>query len=497
MNKRYIIGSALLALLAWGCKTGEVVQNPPLELPVAYGVKRDSSANLASENWRMFFEDQKLKRLISNALEHNQDVRKTLERIEIANAQMLAGKRGWLPSVNGVAGASQKKFGDYTMDGVGNYDTNFSENLTEDQHIPDPYKNFMVGAEFSWELDIWGKFKQRKKATVARWLKSQQAANLVKTQLIANVAKIYYRIVGLDEEIIILRKNISHQETAFQLSKDLKEAGKETQLAVDQFEAQLLNSNSLLIQKERELRSSELALMALLGSYEGGLNRTTLSQVEFMPEVLEIGVPADLLQRRPDVRQSEYELEASKADVHVARAAFFPSLRLFGSAGFNAFEMSKLLLSPASTFYEAGAGLVAPIFNRSQIKVAFEQAKASQRIAFLDYEQTVLKAYLEVLDMVNVYSTLDEQLALKTDEVLVLRRSISNANTMFSVGYANYLDVINSQNRALQAELDYVALKTEKLQSIVKLYRALGGSMSAPEELAVATDQAQEEDDVQ
>ncbi|GAB3651144.1 TolC family protein [Echinicola sediminis] len=481
MNKRYIFGSALVVLLAWGCKTSELAQNQQLALPSSYGVKKDSIETMAGENWKLFFEDEKLKNLIGQALENNQDILKTMERIQIANAEMIKGKRGMLPSINAMAGARQKKFGDYTMDGVGNYDTNFSENLTEDQKLPDPYKDFILGAEFSWELDIWGKFNQRKKASVARWLASQQAANMVKTQLIANVAKFYYKMVGLDEEIIILTKNISYQEMAFNLSKDLKESGKETQLAVDQFEAQLLNSKSLLIQRERELRSVEIALMSLLGTYDDGLQRTTLSQVEFVPEIIKIGVPADLLQRRPDVKQAEMELEASKADVKVARTAFFPSLRLFGAAGFNAFEFSKLFLSPASTFYEAGAGLVAPIFNRSQIKASFEQAKSSQRIAFIDYEQTVLNAYLEVLDMVNAYSTLDEQLTLKTDEVLVLRRSVSNANTMFSVGYADYLDVINSQNRALEAELDYVGLKTQKLQSIVNLYRALGGSMDQPE----------------
>ncbi|WP_236252808.1 TolC family protein [Echinicola sp. 20G] len=482
MNRRNIVGGALIVLMAWSCKTGEITQDQNLQIPTDYGVEKDSVETMAAENWSMFFEDEKLKRLISTALENNQDILKTMERIQIANAQMIKGKQGMLPELNLMAGASQRKFGDYTMDGVGNYDTNFSDNLTEDQKIPSPYKNFILGGEFSWELDIWGKFNNRKKASVARWLASQQAANMAKTQLIANVAKFYYNMVGLDEEILILKKNISYQEIAFNLSKDLKESGKETQLAVDQFEAQLLNSKSLLIQKERELRSVEISLMGLLGSYEDGLNRTTLSQVDFVPEIIQIGVPADLLQRRPDIRQAEMALEASKADVKVAKAAFFPSLRLFGTAGFNAFEFSKLFLSPASTFYEAGAGLVAPIFNRSQIKASYNQAKSSQKIAFLDYEQTVLNAYLEVLDMVNVYSTLDEQLDLKTDEVLVQRRSISNANTMFSVGYANYLDVINSQNRALEAELDYVALKTQKLQSIVDLYRALGGSMSQPEQ---------------
>ncbi|MBN3519437.1 TolC family protein [Algoriphagus lutimaris] len=475
MNRfKYSIVTAAV-VLAWGCKASYEIPERKA-VPVEFETTSDSTQNLSDQSWDQFFEDARLKDLIRLALQNNYDLLKTLEKIRIANAQMKMGKLGMLPQVNGMFGASQTKFGKYTMDGVGNYDTNFSDNITEDEKIPDPYKDFGIGAQFSWELDIWGKFSNRKKASIARWLATQQAANLIKTQLVAQVAKLYYQLVGLDEEIIILNKNISYQEIAFGLSKDLKESGKETQLAVDQFEALLLHSKSLLIEKERELKATELALKGLLGSYEVSLQRTTLSQVNFMPEILQIGVPAQLLQRRPDILQAENELEAAHADVGVARAAFFPSVRLFGSAGFNAFDFSKFFFTPGSAVYEMGAGLVAPIFNRGQIKASFEQAKASQQIAWLDYEQTVLNAYLEVIQVVNEYSTLDEQLDLKTDEVLVLRRSISNANTMFSVGYANYLDVINSQNRALEAELNYVGLKKQQLASIVSLYKSLGGA---------------------
>lgn len=471
----------LVLLFLGSCKSSYEIPEKN-EIPSAFEIEGDSSNNLANQSWEQFFEDSRLKNLINLALEKNFDLLKTMEKIRIANAQMRMGKMGMLPQINGVLGASQKKFGKYTMDGVGNYDTNFSTNIGEDEKIPDPYRDFSVGAQFSWEIDIWGKYSNRKKASIARWMATQQAANLVQTQLVAQVAKLYYQLVGLDEEIIILKKNISYQQVAFGLSKDLKESGKETQLAVDQFEALLLHSKSLLKEKERELKATELTLKGLLGDYQVNLQRTTLSEVNFEPEIVQIGVPANLLIRRPDILQAESELQAFHADVGEARAAFFPAVRLFGGAGFNAFDFSKLFLTPGSTVYELGAGLTAPIFNRGRIKANFEQAKASQQIAWLDYEKTVFNAYLEVLQVVNAYSTLDEQLEFKTEEVLVLRRSISNANTMFSVGYANYLDVINSQNRALEAELDYVSLKTQQLESIVSLYKSLGGASQLVEQ---------------
>lgn len=475
---RYYTLSILMAsMMAWGCKSSQLAidDHKHQALPDTYTKAGDSTINVAETNWRIFFEDEKLRHLIEVALENNQEVQKTLENIRIASAYLRLSKVGVLPEVNVTAGSSMRRFGDYTMDGVGNADTNLSETVPADKKLPDPYKDFILGAEFNWELDIWGRYGNLKRSAASRWMASQEMANSAKTWLIAEVANLYYEMLGLDEEVLILEKNIAYQQTAFELSKDLKQTGKENQLAVDQFEAQLLNSQALLVQKKRELRSLELALKGLLGVYTEKINRGSLSASDFAPHIINTGVPADLLQYRPDIRRAERELAATKADVAVAKAAFFPSLRLFGMAGFNAFDFSKLFLNPGSSVYQLGAGLVAPIFNRSQIRTSFETAKSQQRIAFLEYEQTILTGYLEVLDRINAYSSLEEQLMLKNDEVQVQRRSVDNANTMFSVGYANYLEVINSQRRALEAELEYVELRKEQLQNIVMLYKSLGG----------------------
>ena len=474
---QYIVFIVLVISSISACK----VQKPSLEdikaPPTSYqGTQLNGdSTNLAMAKWQAFFDDEHLNNLIQKGLDNNQDVAKTLANIRIARAALTRAKMGQLPELNLTAGASVRKFGDYTMDGVGNDDTNISPSVPEDKKIPTPYKDFMVGAEFNWELDIWGKLNMRKKQALSEYMSSVEMGNLARTWLIAEIAKNYYNIIGLDEEIETLLSNIAFQEQAFELGKSLKNAGKESQLSIDQFEALMLNSKGILVRKRRELKQAELNLSYLIGTYPENIQRESLSEVNVLPQALEIGLPSTLLTMRPDIRAAEQTLQANNLEVGIARTAFFPTFNLYGMAGYNAFEFSKLFLNPASTVYQIGGGLVAPVFNRSRIKAAYETAKARQKVALYDYEQTVLGGYLEVLGLVNEYQTLKEELSLKTDEVLVQRRSVDNANTMFKVGYADYLDVINSQSNSLASELDYIELKIQQLQSIVSLYRSLGG----------------------
>ncbi|MCH7398411.1 TolC family protein [Belliella sp. DSM 107340] len=474
------IGFVLVMISCKSTKTNSVSSNT--NLPDSYNVTQkfsmDSSANVALLQWESFFEDENLQKLILIALQNNQDNLKTLEKIRIARASFNVAKLGYLPEINAVAGASSRKFGEFTMDGVGNADSNLSPTVPDNKKIPDPYRDFIIGAEFNWEIDVWGKFKNQKRAAFARFMASEEMAKNVKTWLVSEVANAYFTLLGLEEQQRILDKNIELQEFAFNLTKDLKEAGRENQLALDQFEALLLNSKGLLIERERELRSAELYLNTLLGVYDFDYEKIPLEEVDLAGNVLEIGVPSQLLLYRPDIKASEMELVASNADINAARASFFPSINIFGMAGFNAFDFGKLFFNPASTIYQLGSGLAAPVFNRNQIKMAYEIANSSQRIAYLDYEQTVFKSYLEILDLINSIDQYHNQKDLKLTEVEVQKRSVENSNIMFSVGYANYLDVTNAQRRALESEIELVELKVKELQTKVKLYRALGGGWS-------------------
>jgi outer membrane protein, multidrug efflux system len=473
-----LLGFFLMVLLVVSCKTTELtVSDTSTNLPSDFDLPGSTigQSSAALLHWKTFFEDEKLKELIQVALENNQEHLKTLERIRMSRANYRIAKAGLLPEVNALAGASVRRFGEFTMDGVGNADSNLSPTVPADKQIPDPYRDFIIGAQFNWEVDIWSKLRNQKKAAFARFLASEEMANAIKTWLIGEVSQQYYELVALDEEIKILQTNIQLQEFAVNLSKDLKESGKENQLAVDQFEALMLNSKAQLVEKKRFLRTAELHMAQLLGVYDTEHTRQPMDEVFGVPDLVDLGLPAELLVYRPDIRMAERELLASKAEVSVARAAFFPSIQLGGMAGYNSFDFSRLFFSPASSVYQLGAGLVAPIFNRNQIRMNYDIAKSSQKIAYLDYEQTVFKSYLEVLNLVNEFDAFDEQLQLKTYEVEVQKRSVENSNIMFRVGYADYLEVLNAQTNALQSEMELIELKKNQLQANVRLYRALGG----------------------
>ena len=474
-NIKYLL--VLGVMLTSGCKVSEDLRvKSKLQLPEVYqGSDTATAVSMAQNSWEAYFQDPHLKTLISDALANNQDNLMTLERIKAARSAMLQSKAGLFPSIGGLAGASVREYGEYTMDGIGNYDTNFSPNIRPDQHIPAPYRDFVIGANFDWELDVWGKLRSKKKAAVARYLGSEEMAKNVRTWLVAEVASNYYELLAIDAEVTVLLESIRLQELGLNLITELKDGGRANQLAVDQFEALILNTKSKLQATYREEKTIEYHLARLVGTLDIPQNRSELDSAVERPRVLEIGLPSQLLQLRPDVREAELALHASKFDVSAAKAAFYPSFKLFGMAGFNAFDFSKLFLNPGASVYEFGMGLTAPVFNRREIKTQFEIARANQRIALLEYEKRSLNAYLEVLDLVNQIETFESQLKLKQYEVSVQQRSIDNSNTLFSVGYANYLEVINAQGRALESAIELADLKAARLQAHVQLYRALGG----------------------
>ncbi len=478
MNVKCLLLVLVCIGMIWGCKSQQELPLPK-EIPLHYRIGEENitsdSSSLAALHWSGFFQDENLASLIQIGLANNQDVLKTTERVRVARARMQAARLGRLPEFNVGLGAMRRRFGHYTMDGVGNDDSNLSPTVPEDRLIPSPYQDFMVGVDFSWEVDIWGKLNMQKKQALNRYLASEEMVNFTRTQLIAAISEHYYRVVGLEKEIQILQKNIALQEETFELGKSLKNSGEESQLSIDQFEGLMLNSLGLLKQKDREIQSARYQLFRLVGRYPFEWENSSLEEMDELPEVLALGVPAELLRYRPDVREAERELLAQQLEVDIAHTAFFPTVRLYGMGGFNAFELSKLFITPLSTVYQLAGGLTAPIFNRGRIQADYEMARASQKIALLDYEQTVQSGFLEVLDLVNGYEIIEEQVKIKDQEVLVQQRSVDNASTMFRLGYANYLDLINAQSRLLEAELEVVQLKVDQLANYAILYRALGG----------------------
>lgn len=239
----------------------------------------------------------------------------------------------------------------------------------------------------------------------------------------------------MDRRKEVLRNALASARRSHELTRQLKKEGAETQLAVDQFYARVLSIESKLLENDQLIGEKERAIACLLGVFPFEIRRMGFDELRKLPVPLSEGIPANLLTLRPDVRSAEMGLIASKADVIAAKAAFYPSLVLGASGGFNAFDVGKWFHSPASLVYDLAAGITAPIFRRDEIRSMWNEAKASQRIALSQYHETALNAYTEVLDLYCASQTQTERIRLKEKESLAHQRSVVNAGEMFQLSY--------------------------------------------------------------
>jgi len=459
-----------LGLVFVGCKSSHVTQQLPVgSIPVSFNNKTDSS-NVADLKWREFFSDQKLVSLIDTALSKNWDVKSAYQRIQMAQSDQLFNSGALKPTLDAEFVASRRKFGLYTMDGAGNISTYIEPEKIVPIHLPDYYP----GLHASWEADIWGKLRNRKRAATNRYLASVEGRNFVITNLIADIATSYYGLMALDNELSILNETIVLQEEANELVKVQKDAGTVNDLAVKQFEAQLLNSKGLRVETRQQIIELESQLNFLLGRYPQPIMRDSLQTIS-LPSQINSGLPIQLLSNRSDIRQAEFQLEAANADVKAARAAFYPSLNFSGTLGFQAYKTSLLLQTPESYVYSLFGSLAAPIFNRSAIKAEFRMANAQQLDALYNYQKSVVKAYVEVYNDVAGLSSLNEIYSLKTAESKALTESVETSSELFKTGRADYIELLLAQQKALQSRLELVNIRKRQLSATVDLYRALGG----------------------
>ncbi|WPV65557.1 efflux RND transporter permease subunit [Chitinophaga sp. LS1] len=424
--------------------------------------------------YQQFFADPYLRQLLDTALHNNTDIQLALQRVEMTKAQLLVASKAWLPAVNAAVDAGVERYGDYTMNGVGNYDTNLSQNIDNNQKIPNPTPNYFIGLKSAWEIDLWGKLKNGKKAAQQRMLASEQGKRLVTTQLIANVAGMYYQLLALDNERTVLQRNIALQQSALSTVRIQQEAGRATLLAVQQFHAQLLNTQSLMMGIQQQTTRLENQLNALLGRFPQAIPRDTSLLTAPLPPYASAGMPATLLSHRPDIQQAALELGAAKADVAAAKAAFLPSLNINPYVGFNSFR-ANLLFNTGSVAYGLLGGVTAPIFNKKQLAAQYQVNSATALSAFYNYRQRVIDGYQEVMTALSQLHNGQEAFRLKEAEVTMLKDGVSTANDLYMTGYANYLEVITAQKSVLEAELALANNRKELFLGTIELYRALGG----------------------
>jgi NodT family efflux transporter outer membrane factor (OMF) lipoprotein len=472
--KNIQFAAILVVSMITGCKVMTPAPLPAVKrLPERYDEKHGppDSAKLIFKN---IFSDTCLYNFIANALQHNTDVNISLQRIHMAYARLAERKGAFLPAVNGVVTAAADRYGDYTMNGVGNFDTNLSPNISKDQKIPvSPTTDLFVGLSSTWEIDLWGKLRHLKKAAQADVWATEKGKQLIITSLVATLAQGYYNLLGLDTELKTVQKNIALQQQALEIVQAQKVGGRANELAVQQFRAQLLNTRGIEYRILQERIQVENELNALAGNYPQPIIRDT-ALPESVTVAIETGLPASLLSIRPDIQQAEYELQMTKENVQAARAAFLPSLSLSPYVAFNAFTPA-LLFNAGSIAYGVAGGLTAPLFQQRRIKAQFIMANAASKEAVFNYQQKLLNAYSEVVTHMHAVDNSKKAYALKMQEVQELQKAVSSARELYLTGYATYLEVITAQKNVLEAEMQLAAQKKDVYISLIRLYRSLGG----------------------
>jgi len=439
-----------------------------IHIPSLYNNSKDTS-NVAALSWRQYFTDPYLIAIIDSALINNQELNIALREIEVDKNEIQVRKGEYLPFVNFGSAAGFDKTGRYTWDGLSEEDLKANP-----EKGPKHIGEFMISAYASWEIDVWKKLRTAKKSAILKYLSTTEGRNFMITNLISEIASSYYELVALDNLLDMLRQNIEIQRNALSVVRMQKEAAKLTELAVIRFEAQLLNTENLQFEIKQSIVETENRINFLAGRFPQSVKRDASSFNELTIENVRFGIPSQLLSNRPDIRQAELNLSASKLDVQVARANFLPSIRLTAGLGFIAFN-PMYILRPESILYNMAGDLVAPLVNRNAIKAAYNNVNQKQIMAAYNYERSILNAFVEVINELSKMDNFENSYKMKKREVEKLTSSIDISNKLFSSARADYIEVLLTQREVLESRIDLIEIKKKQLYAKVNLYKALGG----------------------
>ncbi|MCB9186326.1 MAG: TolC family protein [Flavobacteriales bacterium] len=470
LNKYLVAGTLLVVLSLSSCVPSMKLRDADKTVPETFSSGTDTT-NTAKVRWDQFFSDPYLTALIDTAIKNNQELNILMQEINIANNEVRARKGEYLPSVNFGIGAGLERVGKYTSQGV----SDEVDEYEPGKHVPEHLQDYMAGFFASWEIDIWKKLRNRKQAAMYRYLSSIEGRNFMVTRLVAEIANSYYELLALDNQLANVKQNIEIQQNALKIVRMQKQAAKVTELAVRKFEAEVLKNRSHQFELQQEIIETENRINFLVGRFPQTVERNSDNFIELVPNVVLEGVPVQLLENRPDIRQAELELTATKFDVKAAKAEFYPSFGLKAGVGLQAFNIKYFITTPESILYNIAADLVAPLVNRNAIKAGYFTSGSKQMQAVFNYERSILNALVEVSNQLAMVDNLSNSYDLKKQQVEALSQSINISTGLFKSARADYMEVLMTQRDALEAKLELIETKKRQMNASVNIYQALGG----------------------
>jgi outer membrane protein, multidrug efflux system len=421
----------------------------------------NDTTSLANVPWRTYFPDAKLQTLIAEGLDYGYNMQVAMTRIQQAEAGLYMAKSAFLPTVGAAARV------DYTRMSSGNRGTDvfgYTSNINT------------LGLTASWEADLWGKLNSQAKSKYAAYLNTLEYKRLIQTTLISSIAKSYYSLMALDEQLRTTKETIVLLQKSEETMQALKDAGQQNGAAVEQSKALLYSTQLSVFDLESKIRQQENAICVLIGRTLGNVERASIND-QNIPVTMNGNVSVRTLANRPDVKQAELLLQSAYALTDAAKAAFYPTLSIstlsvgFAAGGFSAF------FKPANLAAEIVAGLTQPIFSKGQLKGNLKITQAQQEEALLTFSNTMLVAGQEVSDILYSYKASVSKNEWREKQVESLTKSVDFTQELLKAGEANYTEVLTAEQNLLSAQLTKINDKLEQLTQSVSLYKALGGGV--------------------
>jgi NodT family efflux transporter outer membrane factor (OMF) lipoprotein len=464
--KNFLISGTMASLLM-SCAVGKKYTRTDLQIPETYKESVQVTGDTVVLPWKTFFKDPKLIGLIDKALSRNNEVNVALKNIEQLDLIYKQAKLGLMPTLDITAGANRSWASKNTLNG------SLNEQFVGTKYMDD----FSAALRLSWEVDIWGKAKMQKESAAAEYFGQKENLNAIKSRIVVQVAQAYYNLISLDEQLKIAEQNIELSDSTLKMMNLQFTAGQINSLAVQQSEAQKKTAELLIPLAKQNISIQENALSILCGEYPAKIERQGDLKTMIPENKLSEGLPAQLLSRRPDLKMAEFNVISLNSKTGLAKAAMYPSISLSPQIGVNSNKFSSWFDIPGSITKAIAANLAAPIFQKKQLKTAYETALIEQEKAAINFKQSVMTAVGEVSDAMAKSKGSSDRLQLLEQRTAILDKGINDALKLYKSGMATYLEVITAQNNKLQNDLEAINVTLEKLNAEVDLYRALGGGV--------------------